>query len=50
MSKQYALKPRTYRTAMRIYDEFLEYCKWAQVKPSLMRYSTYLLDKEEGKL
>lgn len=53
MSKQtkyYTLQPRTYKTALRILDEFYEWCTENQLTPTLVRYNSYILKKKEGRL
>ena len=51
MSKyEYTLQPRTYKTALRILDEFYEWCTAEQLNPTMIRYNAYLLRKKQGEL
>jgi stringent starvation protein B len=51
MSKyEYQLMPRTYKTALRILDEFYEWCTENKLNPTIIRYNAYILKKQRGEL
>ena len=51
MSKyQYKLMPKTYKTALRIIDEFYEWCTENQLNPTMVRFNSYVVRKRDDKL